>query len=189
MMARIALESLTPGFIGSLVFKYQERAEDFETLSALARNPLGRWGRAGCALDEERWQAAGALSLRGLSDLYGLMMHVPVLRQLARRLNDPLRRRDARMRLALEGAHYDYRYLTALCRRRARVAMQVLVGKEWVDLPIDLTTLTVFPGTIASRAFGLPNVLHRVVHVGDPLDASQPSDVRTDDVTLLIGAA
>lgn len=174
--------------------KYQETAEDFASLGALARNSMGRWGRAGCALDEQRWQAAGVLTPRGLSDLYGLLMQVPLVRRLVRHINDLLLRRDASRRLApdqrvIEGAHYDHRYVTALCGRRSKTMTQVFAKGQWHDLSIDLNSLAVFPGTLASRAFGLPKILHRVVHLDGAPVSGRPRDLRTEDVTLLIGVA
>lgn len=195
LMAAISPDGALPDHFQVTVqrLKYQETSEDFAKLGDLSRNSMGRWGRIGCMLDQHRWEAAGALSPRGLSDLYGFIMQVPVVRQLAKRINEMLRVRDATRQLRpgerlIEGAHYDYRYVTALCGRRDRILTQVFAGGEWHDLAIDLNTLAVFPGTLASRAFGLPNVLHRVVHVeGDP-KSPQVRNPRTDDVTLLIGA-
>src|SRR3546814_1775132 len=86
LMAALAPEGTPPRHFQVVVqrLKYQENAGDFDRLGALARNSLGRWGRAGCALDARRWQAAGALSPRGLSDLYGLLADAPVLGRLLR---------------------------------------------------------------------------------------------------------
>lgn len=196
LMTAMIPEGELPGRFEVVVqrLKYQETAADFANLGALARNSMGRWGRAGCALDEQRWNAAGPLSPRGLSDLYGLTMLLPAVRQVAKRVNGLMLRRDPSRRLEpgqrlIEGAHYDYRYLTALCGKRDKTLTQVFAAGKWFDLPIDLTTLAVFPGMMASRAFGLPNVLHRVVHLEGEMAADRPRDPRTDDVTLLIGAA
>lgn len=196
LMAAIIPDGALPGRFEVAVqrLKYQETAEDFANLGALARNSMGRWGRAGCALDERRWEAAGVFSPRGLSDLYGLVAHIPAMRRLVQRVNEMLLRRDPSRRVAsgqrvIEGAHYDYRYLTALCGRRERTLTQVFAGGQWHDLPIDLDTLAVFPGTIASHVLGLPNVLHRVVHLDGKAATAGPRNPRTDDVTLLIGAA
>ncbi|MCB4859922.1 2OG-Fe(II) oxygenase family protein [Sphingobium sp. PNB] len=194
LMTALAPEGTPPGDFHVVVqrLKYQESAGDFERLGALARNSLGRWGRAGCALDERRWQAAGALSPRGLSDLYGLLADVPVLGRLLQGINRLLLRRDRSRDIApgqklIEGAHFDYRYFSALCGERTQMLTQVFAGGRWIDLPIDRATLAVFPGSMATQAYGMQHVLHRVLHVEKP--GQTGGDPRTDNVTLLIGSA
>lgn len=196
LMTAMIPEGAIPDYFEVAVqrLKYQETADDFARLGALARNSLGRWSRAGCAVDEQRWQAAGMLSRRGISDLYGMVMHVPLVRRAVQFLNNILLSSDPCRKVApgqrvVEGAHYDHRYLTALCGQRGRILTQVFARGEWHDLPVDLSTLAVFPGTMTSRAYGLPNVLHRVVHLDDEHGGNRPRNPRTDDVTLLIGAA
>lgn len=173
--------------------KYQERFSDFGQLQALARNSLGRWGRAGCALDKERERAAGMLSPRGISDLYGLLAHVPAVGRLMQWVNTMLQRHDRSRSIGaeqhlIEAAHYDNRFFTALCGRRDRIVTQIFDGDAWVDLPIGLTEFAVFPGTLSAKSYGVPPVLHRVVHVGEAR-ASDAPDLRTDNVTLLIGSS
>ena len=177
LMMALAPDGTPPGDMQIVVqrLKYQESAEDFDRLGALARNSLGRWGRAGCGLDERRWQAAGVLSLRGLSDLYGMLADVPGVGRLLRRLN----------RLLLHG---DRRRFSALCGERSQMLTQVFADGGWIDLPIDRATLAVFPGSMATQAYGVRHVLHRVLHVEKPGQVGGRNP-RTDNVTLLIGAA
>jgi hypothetical protein len=173
--------------------KYQESAADFARLDALARNSLGRWGRAGCALDERRWQAAGMLSPRGLSDLYGLLADAPGIGRLVRGLNRMALARDRSRDIApgqrlIEGAHFDYRYFSALCGQRDHMLTQIFADGRWIDLPIDRAALAVFPGSMATQAYGVRHVLHRVLHE-ERIQPDQAANPRTDDVTLLIGSA
>jgi hypothetical protein len=173
--------------------KYQESGGDFDRLDSLARNSLGRWGRAGCALDDRRWQAAGMLSPRGLSDLYGMLAPIPGLGRMAQGINRMLQRRDHSRDLApgqrlIEGAHFDHRYFSALCGQREHMLTQIFVDGQWVDLPIDRTMLAVFPGSMAMRSYGLRHVMHRVLHVEREANGQSPNP-RTDNVTLLIGSA
>ncbi|AEG49856.1 hypothetical protein Sphch_2195 [Sphingobium chlorophenolicum L-1] len=195
LMAALAPEGTPPADFQIVVqrLKYQENAADFARLDALARNSLGRWGRAGCALDERRWQAAGMLSPRGLSDLYGLLADAPFVGPLVRSLNRLALRSDRSRDMApgqrlIEGAHFDYRYFSALCGQRDHMLTQVFADGRWVDLPIDRDTLAVFPGSMATQAYGVRHVLHRVLHVERP-GPEQSGNPRTDDVTLLIGSA
>lgn len=177
--------------------KYQETTQDFEHLAALVRNSLGRWGRLGCRLDERRIEAAGPLRPKGISDFYGILAHVPLVRPIVRAINAMLARRDSRMtslppgQRLIEGAHYDYRYFSALCGKRRDTVTQIFVKGVWHDLPVDLNTLAIFPGSMSTRKFGMPHVLHRVLHVpgadGDQDDGD--ADARTQNVTLLIGSA
>lgn len=194
LMAALAPEGSPPAMFQVVVqrLKYQETMGDFDRLGALARNSLGRWGRAGCALDERRWQAAGALSPRGLSDLYGLLADAPVIGRLAQGLNRLALRRDRSRAIApgqrlIEGAHVDYRYFSALCGQRDHMLTQVFADGRWIDLPIDRATLAVFPGSMATQAYGVRHVLHRVLHV-EKEDQGGTGNPRTDNVTLLIGS-
>lgn len=195
LMMALAPDGTPPGDMQIVVqrLKYQESAEDFDRLGALARNSLGRWGRAGCGLDERRWQAAGVLSLRGLSDLYGMLADAPGVGRLLRRLNRLLLHGDRRRDIApdqtlIEGAHFDHRYFSALCGERSQMLTQVFADGRWIDLPIDRATLAVFPGSMATQAYGVRHVLHRVLHVEKPGQVGGRNP-RTDNVTLLIGAA
>lgn len=195
LMMALAPDGTPPGDMQIVVqrLKYQESAEDFDRLGALARNSLGRWGRAGCGLDERRWQAAGVLSLRGLSDLYGMLADAPGVGRLLRRLNRLLLHGDRRRDIApdqtlIEGAHFDHRYFSALCGERSQMLTQVFADGGWIDLPIDRATLAVFPGSMATQAYGVRHVLHRVLHVEKPGQVGGRNP-RTDNVTLLIGAA
>ena len=195
LMTALAPDGMPPKDVQVVVqrLKYQESAGDFDRLGALARNSLGRWGRAGCALDERRWQAAGMLSPRGLSDLYGLLADAPGVGRLLRRLNRLLLRGDRSRDIApgqtlIEGAHFDHRYFSALCGERSQMLTQVFADGRWIDLPIDRATLAVLPGSMATEAYGVRHVLHRVLHVEKPEQAGG-GNPRTDNVTLLIGSA
>lgn len=198
LMTAVAPDGNAPGDYSIAVqrLKYQQTRQDFDQLGQLARNSLGRWGRAGFALDERRIEAAGPLRRKGVSDLYGLTVQVPILRGAARLANGLFSRRDVRGQIdadqrLIEGAHYDYRYFSALCGCRSGLVTQIFVQKAWHDLPIGMDTLVVMPGSIAASRFGLPQILHRVVHVEkDGADAEPDAgDPRTGNVTLLIGAA
>ena len=200
-LGRQLMEAISPEGSSSPPFeiaiqrlKYQESINDFCKLEALSQNSLGRWGRAGCAIDEKRSEAAGILSRRGWSDLYGLMMHIPVIRTMAKWFNekllqkDPVRNIDPERRI-IEGAHVDYRYFTALCGHRKTTLTQVFSNGKWQDLAIDLNSIVVFPGTLANEKFGSPQVLHRVLHLEGNEAKTKRRNPRLDDVTLLIGAA
>lgn len=175
--------------------KYQETVLDLANVTALARNSLGRWGRFGHVVDERRMEAAGPLRPKWVSDLYGFITQIPILRAFATVANKAFTRQDSRSSLSagqsiIEGAHYDYRYFTALCGRRRNTITQIFVDGAWVELPVNLTTLAIFPGTIASHKFGIPHVLHRVLHVAtEGAVPDDRNDRRTQNVTLLIGAA
>ncbi|MBK5264450.1 MAG: hypothetical protein JJE34_04325 [Alphaproteobacteria bacterium] len=168
--------------------KYQERYEDFEDLAAMSQNSLARWGRLGFQLDRHRGRLDGPLARKGVSDVMGAMMMLPGLGKLPGWVNKSLNPKQSRasdMRL-VERAHSDERYFTALCGTRANVRTEVHIGKQWIELPVGLTSFAVFPGNLAQRAFGLTPTMHRVVHTGQTLPASA-IDRRTGNVTLMIG--
>lgn len=176
--------------------KYQQSANDFDQLDALARNSLGRWGRAGFSLDQRRLEAAGPLQRKGVSDFYGMIAQIPVVRSLARSVNRVFSRRDQRTRMLpghrlIEAAHYDHRYFSALCGQRKNIETHIFVEGAWYNLPISMDTLAILPGSIAAARFGVPHTLHRVVHVDgdDEPPEHLPADRRAQNVTLLIGTA
>lgn len=198
LMAAMAPAGATPGRYSVAVqrLKYQQTCEDFDRLGALSRNSLGRWGRAGFSLDERRIEAAGPLRRKWLSDIYGLVAQLPFFRRTAARINHLLSRRDRRTWLMpgerlIEAPHFDHRYFTALCGHRRDIATHIFVGGSWHELPVSMDSFAVFSGSIAARQFGVPHLLHRVVHVsgdracGDDV-AARP---RTQNVTLLIGTS
>lgn len=176
--------------------KYQQSANDFDKLDALARNSLGRWGRVGFALDQRRLEAAGPLQRKGFSDFYGMVAHIPGVRSVARGVNRLFSRRDQRSRMLpghrlIEAAHYDHRYFSALCGQRKNIETHIFVDGAWYNLPITMDTLAILPGSIAASRFGVPHTLHRVVHVGreDEPPEHLPAERRAQNVTLLIGTA
>jgi hypothetical protein len=172
--------------------KYQDTQRDFRLLGNLTKNSMGRWSRLGSSLDEKKWTAAGPLNRRGISDAYGLVGQIPWVKSLAQKINQYFLRKDPHLIIEpgqelIEGAHYDHRFFTALCGKRDRMITQLFVDGKWIDLPINLEVIIVFPGSLSTQAFNIKPTLHRVLHSNrqDLLDA----DVRTGNVTLLLGAS
>ncbi|MEW9857031.1 hypothetical protein [Novosphingobium sp. M1R2S20] len=194
------LEALTPegrdpppSRIAVQRLKYQSGVSEFDALSDLTSNSLGRWGRLGARVDRTRLTARGWLKRKGPSDLYALLNEVPLVRQIGNRLNKLLERYDAIARVApgervIEAAHYDHRYFSALCGNRPDMVTQIYSHGLWQDLPVGLDELAILPGELAARRFGLPKVLHRVLHRQSSSAAASPTDERTRNVTLLLGA-
>ena len=169
--------------------KYQGDWADFERLSGLVSDSLGRWGRSGYSLDVSRQQPAGKLSGKGISDMLGLMMMAPFIGKLVRRWNDRLAKRDPSGALApgeqvYERAHEDYRFFSALFGVRENVRTEVLDRGSWVELPVNLDSLVVFPGTLLAGA-GQKPTRHRVIY--QPKEQQKPDMV--ENVTVLLGAA
>lgn len=174
--------------------KYQRSVEDLDRLDALARNSLGRWGRAGFSLDQRRLEAAGPLQRKGVSDAYGIVVQIPALRSMASGLNRIFSRRDQRKHVPdglrlIEAPHYDHRYFSALCGQRKNIETHIFVNGAWQNLPVSMDTLAILPGSIAADRLGVPHTLHRVVHIGGDDESPEhcPADQRGQNVTLLIG--
>lgn len=172
--------------------KYQDHRTDCDSLARIVENSLGRWGRVGFAMDRNRESAPGPLSVKGLSDFLGMLMLLPLLRHLVSAANGLIARFDRRQRLepgewVIERPHLDSRYFSALCGTRDTVRTQVYVDGNWVELPIGLNSIVVFPGERARQRFGLRPTLHRVIHV-DSENGKVGDGERARNVTLLIGA-
>src|SRR3546814_1396304 len=54
-----------------------------------------------------------------------------------------------------------------LCGSRQNVRTEIYAEGSWMELPIGLDSITIIPGTLAQRAFGLQPTLHRVLHRND----------------------
>lgn len=172
--------------------KYQETLQDFERLANMMQHSLGRWGRAGFALDRSRGRLEGPLAKKGVSDVVGAMLMMPGVRRpaswMARRFNGSAGVDANGAELAIyERAHHDERFFTALCGTRDCVQTQVMTSKGWIELPIGLDTLAVFPGSLAQRHYGIAPTLHRVVHVHSERGPERTRR-RADNVSLLLGA-
>lgn len=172
--------------------KYQSCRLDFMGLMEMTENSLGRWGRLGFSLDRSRQRLVRPFSHKGPSDLLGMLMMVPVLRGLVAGLNGWVGRFDSvhgsnADHLVVERAHWDKRYFSALCGARDTVRTEVYADGKWIELPVGLDSIAVFPGELANRHFGIRPTLHRVLHAGDG-PADQPGEARTRNVTVLLGA-
>ncbi len=169
--------------------KYQRDAAELGRLTALTSNSLGRWGRVGFTIDRHREELAGPLSRKGPADLMGMLMMMPVMRNVAGAANTLAGRFDGRRKVdpgdrVIEGPHCDSRLFTALCGLRENIRTEVYDGKRWEELPVGLESIAVFPGNLAQREYGLRPTVHRVLQSSGVAEG----DARTTNVTLLLGA-
>ncbi len=172
--------------------KYQANWLDFNGLMEMTENSLARWGRIGFALDRNRQRLARPLSQKGPSDFLGMLMMLPILRSIVAGLNalaarfDTVHHCDPSHRI-VERAHCDERYFSGLYGSRDTVRTEVFADGKWVELPIGMDSIAIFPGKMAARHFGLRPTLHRVLHIGDG-PGDRAGEARTRNVTVLIGA-
>lgn len=171
--------------------KYQPHWADFASLIDMTEHSLGRWGRLGFAVDRNRQCSAGMLSRKGPSDMIGLLMMVPVVGKMITGLNALIARHDEIQKMEpghriLEKAHCDKRYFSGLCGTRDTIRTEIFADGKWVELPVNLDCIAVFPGELAARDFGLRPTLHRVIHTGDGPDDTL-GDARSRNVTILLG--
>ncbi|MDB5713878.1 MAG: hypothetical protein JWO15_1275 [Sphingomonadales bacterium] len=192
MLAVIPKEAATTEFkVAVQRLKYQASWADFGKLMGMTEHSLGRWGRLGYAVDRSRQRTAGFLARKGPSDALGMLMLLPLIGKLIAGLNDVVARNDAVHRLEeghhiLEKAHYDDRFFSGLCGKRDAIVTEVFSEGKWIELPVNLDCIAVFPGRLASRDFGLSATLHRVLHTGKSIDDGQ-GDARSSNVTILLG--
>lgn len=171
--------------------KYQAHWSDFTKLMGITEHSLGRWGRLGFAVDRSRQRTAGILSRKGPSDALGMLMLLPLIGKLVGALNDVVARTNPVQRIKqgyhiLEKPHFDERYFSGLWGKRDTIVTEVFLDGKWLELPVNLDCIAVFPGRLASRDFGLRPTLHRVLHTGESTD-DDPSDARSRNVTILLG--
>jgi hypothetical protein len=164
--------------------KYQGEWDDYQALTELIEDSLARWGRKGYALDALRGRLAAPLARKGVSDLAAMLMMMAGSPRSAGGSNDIARRQDARANV-YEHSHVDYRYFTALCGCRDNVRTEVLVDGKWLELPVNLDAITVYPGTMGLKGTSVAPTVHRVVHTG----MADVSHDRASNVTVLLGAA
>ncbi len=179
--------TLLPYKVAVQRLKYQGEWEDYQALTELIEDSLARWGRKGYALDVLRGRVAAPFARKGVSDLAAmLMMMAGAPRASAAKAGRTRKPGNGReLTSVYEHSHVDYRYFTALCGHRQNVRTEVLVKGKWLELPVNLDAITVYPGTLGLRGTSVAPTIHRVVHTG-------PSDVphdRSSNVTVLLGAA
>jgi hypothetical protein len=171
--------------------KYQGNKQDNQQLYALASHSVGKWAQLGCRLDARREETWGPLNRKGLADIFALISLAAPLRPLFDSFNAQFKRYDYQHTVP-EGVsiigkpHYDDRYFSALSGDRSNIATEILVGKNWVHLPIDMDCVVVLPGLLAEKKFGLRPMLHRVIQL-DAVNGDGAID-NGQDVTLLFGA-
>lgn len=167
--------------------KYQSEWEEFQSLVDLIEDSLGRWARKGYVLDALRSQLAAPLARKGISDVLALLKMVTGARAKGRSTQQSLRVREEPVSSAThiyEHAHVDFRYFTALCGCRQNVRTEVLANGDWLELPVSLDAIAIYPGTIGLRDVSAAPTIHRVVHT----ESSQSSSDRASNVTVLLGA-
>jgi hypothetical protein len=167
--------------------KYQADWGDYQALTELVEDSLARWGRKGYVLDVLRSQVAGPFSLKGISDLMALVMMMTRRREAMNKKskiagndhegsNSPAR--------IYEHSHTDFRFFTALCGSRSNVRTEVLVDGKWLELPVNLNAIAIYPGTIGLKGTSIEPTTHRVVH----RISHEESCGRASNVTVVLGA-
>jgi hypothetical protein len=171
--------------------KYQGNKQDNQQLYALASHSVGNWAQLGCWLDTRREETWGPLNRKGLADIFALISLAAPLRPLLDSFNTQFKRYDYQHTVPkgvniIGKPHYDNRYFSALSGDHSNIATEILVGKNWVHLPIDIDCFLVLPGLLAKKKFGLSPTLHRVVQIDAANDAG--AICNGQDATLLFGA-
>lgn len=171
--------------------RYHDSLEGQNALYAMVHNSLGGWARIGYGLDRRREELRGPLGRRGVSDALALLSLLSPLRAVIDGLNRLAGRFDKRGMVPdgyslLSKAHVDTRYFSALCGSRCNLRTDILVGDEWVPLPMSSSDVVIFPGMRAKQAYGIQATVHRVLQAKGQ-DAASPAAGATN-TTILLGA-
>jgi hypothetical protein len=167
--------------------KYQANWGDYQALTELIEDSLARWGRKGYGLDVVRSQLAGPFSRKGISDLVALVMMIARPRGAMNSKNATAGNDHEGCNSGpriYEHSHTDFRFFTALCGSRNNVRTEVLVEGKWLELPVNLNAIAIYPGTIGLNGTSVAPTTHRVVHTTSP----EVTHGRASNVTVVLGA-
>jgi hypothetical protein len=167
--------------------KYQADWDDYQALTHLIEDSLARWGRKGYVLDALRSQVAAPFAGKGISDLMALGMMMSGNRKRMSRTNSNApngRFKETSPARIYEHSHTDLRFFTALCGSRKNVRTEVLFDGQWLELPVNLNAVAIYPGTMGANGTSIRPTTHRVIHTASP----EASHGRISNVTVLLGA-
>ncbi len=148
------------------LLKYPDSAEELHKIFELIGDSAGGWTRLGQRVDSARALACGPFNRKVVRDLFGWMSFVPGLGGCLRTINamfgrNPLYKLSGD-EIILGLAHTDgIRCLTMLAGERDVIRTEVYDGVGWIEIPMQATTLSIFPGGMFDRRLGVPPALHR----------------------------
>ncbi|MBT8097389.1 MAG: hypothetical protein KJP16_10665 [Gammaproteobacteria bacterium] len=170
------------------LLKYPSSADELQKLFDLISDSTGRWSKWGQKIDFAVATACGLFRNRLIKHPYALASHVPFIGGILRSLNDRFRRSRyhsiSNQRMIVGPPHKDgHRYLTMLAGERSAMTTEFFCDGAWARMPVNPTTLAIFPTKVYERSAGVPATVHRYAIDREKVNSSYSSK----NVTVLIG--
>ena len=170
------------------LLKYPSSAENLEKLFRFIANSESRWSRLGRRIDYAVSTAGGPLGARYVKDLYGILSVMPGFGQLLKVLNEKFCSSDyysvPKDKILVGPPHTDGdRYLTMLSGKRNVMTTEFFADGNWIEIPVEPTSLSILPTRMYERSMQVPATVHR--YLIDRSDTMVAKD--SPNVTFLIG--
>jgi len=172
-----------PRFAVSMdLLKYPAGSKDLDEILELLADSGAEWTRLGRQLDAYKYSLSLAFDhpVIPLRDWLALASLVPTFRRACDRLDAVLKRAfddEPAPGWTIIGAPHidDARVLTALVGDRDIVRTEVRTGGQWVELPITVSSVAVFPGVRLRNFADCRPTLHRVLMREDVSTRERPN--------------
>jgi hypothetical protein len=140
---------------------------EISSISDFLSNSSGRWQRLAYQIEKHRNEASGVFDKRIIRELYAVATLVPAIQRLICLLNDKILSSTNSVpkdHYLLNRPHCDGgKYVTAVLGSRDNVRTDVLGLRQWIRLPISVSTLAIFPSPKLNSHTGIAPTVHRVL--------------------------
>ena len=135
----------------------------------------GFWSQLGHRIDANKKDAVGIFDKKGVRDVFAMASLIPGLKKLMVTLNERMSAAHGNSLpkdyYVIGGAHIDSnKYVTALTGRRDNLETQIFWAGNWISLPVNGETLSIFPSAKISSLSEISATPHRVV-LWEPSDS------------------
>ncbi|MBT8083891.1 MAG: hypothetical protein HKN35_08415 [Woeseia sp.] len=170
------------------LLKYPESAGELQSMLDLISDSSSRWSRWGRKIDRAAASACGPFRSKYARHLYALLSLVPgigaILRSLnARFLDSPFNFHPAEKMIVGQPHTDGSRLLTMLTGHRNVMTTEFFANGSWTEIPVNPTTLAIFPAKKYEQSTGVRATVHR--YLINRLPRKKPESSR--NATILIG--
>ena len=170
------------------LLKYPESGQDLQSVFDLIGDSASGWTRLGLKVDSARAAACGPFDRRLVKDLFGWMSIIPGFGGWLRSINDKFDKGPSyvlnRGEIMIGAPHTDgSRHLTMLAGNRDVMTTEVYDDGTWIEIPMETTTLSIFPGELYEQDLDVQPSLHRYTIKRERRTDSQGSP----NLTLVVG--
>ena len=166
---------------------------DLDKMFSLLSDAAGGWTSLGQKIDTHKTLAAGPFAYHRVKDLFALGMLVPGIKNILSLSNEWFKRNHSEQatetQRIVHAPHIDStKYVTALASDRDVLTTQVWHDGEWIDLPLSIDSIAIFPSRKLSKLLSIKPTYHRVLMKQPVTKKATTDNVATrSNVTLSLG--